>query len=333
MIWLKFIACVAAIAWGGTRLSRYGDVIAEKTGLGGNWIGLVLLATVTSLPELMTGLSAVTVANAPEIAIGDVLGSCVFNLAILVVVDFLHREAPLYTRAGHGHILSAAFGVVMIGLAGLFLLLAREGAVPSIGRVGAYTPLIVALYLLAMRMIYAYERREMARFVEAAAERYADLTLRRALAGYAIAAAVVVAAGIWLPFIGEDIAVTMGWHASFVGTLFVAAATSAPELAVTVAAVRIGALDMAVANLLGSNLFNLLIVAVDDALYDGGPILAHVTPVHAVSALTAVIMTGAAIVGLLYRPAGRVAGTVSWISVFLLGLYAVNAYVLFRYGA
>jgi len=58
-----------------------------------------------------------------------------------------------------------------------------------------------------------------------------------------------------------------------------------------------------------------------------------VTPVHAVSALTAVIMTGAAIVGLLYRPAGRVAGTVSWISVFLLGLYAVNAYVLFRYGA
>ncbi|GAB4451346.1 MAG: hypothetical protein OHK0026_16630 [Rhodocyclaceae bacterium] len=260
------------------------------------------------------------------------LGSCVFNLGILVVVDFLHREVPLYTRASHGHILSAAFGVVMIAIVGLFLLLARENATPSIGRIGAYTPVIVALYLLAMRMVYAYERREVAEFVEVAGSRYAGITLSRALTGYGTAAAVVVASGTWLPFVGEAIAVSMGWHESFVGTLFVAAATSAPEIAVTVAALRIGALDMAVANLLGSNLFDILIVAVDDLFYAGGPILAHVTPVHAFSALTAIIMTGAAIVGFFYRPSGRVAGTVSWISVFLLALYAVNAYVLFRYG-
>lgn len=81
-VWFEFTICVAVIGYAGTRLSRYGDVIAEKTGLSGSWIGLVLLATVTSLPELVTGITAVTLAQAPNIAIGDLLGSCVFNLLI-----------------------------------------------------------------------------------------------------------------------------------------------------------------------------------------------------------------------------------------------------------
>ncbi|MHB1174382.1 MAG: hypothetical protein ACYCZJ_04595 [Sulfuriferula sp.] len=86
MVWLKFFVCMALIGYAGTKLSRYGDIIADKTGLGGTWVGLVMLVSVTSLPELATGISAVTVAHAPNIAIGDVPGSCVFNLAILLVL-------------------------------------------------------------------------------------------------------------------------------------------------------------------------------------------------------------------------------------------------------
>ncbi|MDP2025101.1 hypothetical protein [Sulfuriferula sp.] len=114
MIWLQFILCMALIGFAGTKLSRYGDIIADKTGMGGTWVGLVLMASVTSLPELITDISAVTVADAPNIAIGDVLGSCVFNLAFLVVVDFLYRGESVYTRASQGHILSAGFGVVLL---------------------------------------------------------------------------------------------------------------------------------------------------------------------------------------------------------------------------
>ena len=128
MVWIKFLFCLVVIGLAGARLSRYGDVIAEKTGLGRNWVGLVLMATVTSLPELVTGVSAVTVVGAPNIAIGDVLGSCVFNLLILVVVDYLYREESVYTRASRGHILAAGFGVVLIGLTGLSLILAPLGA-------------------------------------------------------------------------------------------------------------------------------------------------------------------------------------------------------------
>ncbi len=333
LVWLNLLLCIAAIGFAGARLSRYGDVIAEKTGLGRSWVGLILLATVTSLPELVTGISAVTIARVPDIAVGDVLGSCVFNLAILVAVDFLHPGESIYSRASRGHILSAGFGIVLIGLVGASLLLSQQGAMPALGHVGAYTPLIVALYLVAMRTLYRYERREVAEFVEEVVERYPHISLRSAAAGAALASVFVVAAGTWLPFIGAEISRQMGWHDSFVGTLLVAAATSAPEVAVTIAAVRMGALDMAVANLLGSNLFDILILAIDDLFYLDGPLLSVASPVHAVSALSAIVMTGAAVIGLFYRPAGPLWRSVSWISVALLALYLLNGYVLFRHGA
>ena len=332
MVWIEFLICIALIGFGGTLLSRYGDAIAEKTGLGRNWVGLVLMATVTSLPELVTGISAVTIADVPDIAIGDVLGSCVFNLGILVIIDFLYREEPVYTRASRGHILSAGFGIVLIGLTGLSILLAHQGLMPTMFHVGLYTPAIVALYLVAMRMVFHYERREMAKFVESAMLQYKEITLRQAVTGYGLSALLVLVAGTWLPFVGGEIAREMGWHQSFVGTLLIAAATSAPEIAVTIGAMRIGALDMAIANLLGSNLFDILIIAADDLFYWKGPILADVSMVHAYSAFSAIIMTGITIVGLFYRPTARVASTVGWISLALLGIYLANSWVLFRHG-
>ena len=332
LVWLEFGACALLITLAGWRLSLYGDVIAEKTGLSGSWIGVVLLASVTSLPELATGLSAVTAAGAPNIAVGDVLGSCVFNLAILVVLDFIHRGESIYTKAGQGHILSAGFGVLLLGFIGFSLLLAQKMDGPSLAHVGIYSPAIVVLYLLSMRVVFSYEKRQMAAYAEEAAERYPHLTLSQAIARYSLAALVVVGAGTWLPFIGKDIAALYNWHASFVGTLFIAAATSLPELAVTLSAMRLGALDMAIANLLGSNLFNLLILAIDDAFYLNGPLLSHVSATHAVSVMSALAMTGAVIVGLLYRPPGRLFRTVGWISILLLLVYMLNAYVLFRFG-
>ena len=74
-LWIGFIICTAVIVYSGTKLSKYGDIIAEKTGLGRAWVGLVLMASVTSLPELITGISSVSFANVPDIAVGDVLGS------------------------------------------------------------------------------------------------------------------------------------------------------------------------------------------------------------------------------------------------------------------
>ncbi|HYE35452.1 sodium:calcium antiporter [Methylocaldum sp.] len=327
-IWAEFAACLFLIGYAGTRLSVYGDVIADKTGLSGTWVGLVMLATATSLPELITGLSSVTLASAPNIAVGNVLGSCVLNLLTLVVVDFLHRKESIYRRASQGHILSAGFGVVMIGLVGFNVLLGQRNGW-AIGHVGAYTPVIVLMYVIAVRAIFLYEKQQVIEFTEDVTDRYAGTSLRRAIAGYAWAAAIVVAAGVWMPFIATRLAVAMGWHTSFVGTLLVSAATTMPELMVTLGAVRLGALDMAIANLLGSNLFNIVIVAIDDLFYRPGPLLSQVSAIHGVSAMSAVIMTGLAIVGILYRPETRVLKTVGWISLGLFTVYLLNSTVLY----
>jgi cation:H+ antiporter len=331
-IWLQFGICVAIIALAGAKLSNYGNLIAEKTGMGGTFVGLVLLATVTSLPELITGISAVTVTQLPDLAVGAILGSCVFNLAILVVLDFLYRGESVYSKAHQGHVLSAGFGIVLIGLTGFSVLESSAGILPSLAHVGLYTPVIVVTYLIAMRTIFQYERDHRAEFVEEATERLPDITLRQASFRYGIAALVVVAAGAWLPVVGDQIAMEMGWHHSFVGTLLIAFATSAPELVVTVAALRLAALNMAIGNLLGSNLFNILLIPVVDILFLRGPILSQVSSVHAISAMSAMIMTGVFMIGLFYRASKRFYRTVGWASLILFSIYLINSYVSYIHG-
>ena len=328
--WLKFAVCAALIGMAGPVLTHYGDVIARLTGMSRTWIGLVLLATATSLPELFTGISAVTAAAAPNIAVGDALGSCIFNLAMLVVLDEMSRDEPMYRRIDQGHILTAGFGVILIASAGALLLLSQKGQPLQIFHISIYTPLIIILYLVAIRAAFVYEGR--ARRPPQLIKSDPEMTLRRAIIRYASAAAVVAAAGSWLPFIGQDIAETMGWKTSFVGTLLIAGATSLPELVVTISALRLGAVDMAIGNLLGSNLFDILILAIDDIAYTKGPLLAAVSPAHAISAFAAVIMSGIFIVALLYRPETRFRGIIGWVSLSLLLVYLFASYAIYLHG-
>mgnify|MGYP001495100033 CR=1 FL=1 len=322
--WLEFVICAALIGIAGSVLTRYGEVIARS------WIGLVLLATATSLPELLTGVSAVSVADAPNIAVGDALGSCVFNLSMLVLLDELSRKEPLYRSIDQGHLLSAGFCVILIGSAGAFLLLSQNALSFSLLHVSGYTPFIVLLYLVAIRATFAYERRNKAPSVIIASE--LGITLRMAVIRYLAAATVVVAAGTWLPFIGRDLSNVMGWNATFVGTLFIAAATSIPELAVTISALRLRAVDMAIGNLLGSNLFDILILAVDDIAYTKGPLFSSVAPANAITAFAAVIMSGIFIVAVLYKPETRIGGTIGWTSIALLMVYLFSSYAVYLYG-
>ena len=332
LIWSQLALCAGVIAVAGTLLSRYADVIADKTGWSGAWVGLVLLATVTSLPELATGISSVTLADAPDVAVGNVLGACVLNLSYVAVLDVLKRDAPLFQRADLGHIGLAGFGIIMLAVVGLGLALSQFPLARSFGHVGLYAPALLVLYLLAVRITFRYERSQVAAGAEQAASRYPDMSLHQAGWRFCLAAGVVVAAGVWLPFIATDLARAMQWTESFVGTLLVAMVTSLPELVVTLSALRLGAVDMAISNLLGSNLFNVLILAINDVFYVRGPILGAVSQVHAVSAMSAILMSGVVVIALLTKPAGRVMRLASWASVALGVVFVLNAYVLFRYG-
>lgn len=330
--WLQFVACCAVIGVAGYHLARYGDALSQLTGLSGNWIGLALVATVTSVPELVTGLSAVTFADAPDIAVGDAIGACVLNLFFLAVIDVLHRDGSLYERAAPSHLLSASFVVVLMAVAGLAILLAQYEGLPALGHVSPASIAMLVLYAVAMRTIFRFERARGPALEQERESPPAPMTLRHALLGYSGAGLVVIGAGIWLPFIGVELAHAMGWSNTFVGTLFVALATTMPEAATTLAAIRMGAVDLALGNLLGSGLFNLLIVALDDFAYLPGPIFDHISTLHAMSALTAILMTGAVIVALVYRPSTRVLRTISWAGLALTALFVLNSWLLYRHG-
>jgi cation:H+ antiporter len=331
LVWLEFLTCLGLIALAGVRLTRYGDAIADKTGLGGTWIGVVLIASVTSLPELATGISSVAAAGAPDIAVGDVLGSCAFNLLILVAVDLLNRPDGVYRAASQGHIVSSGFGVVLLGVIAMGLVLSQLGLPMRLGHIGLYSIVLLVLYATAVRSVVRYEKLHVGEYAASEPDSYPGITLREASLRYALAGGVVVLTGIWLPFVGSALAVQMGWYQSFVGTLLIGMVTSLPEVVVTLAAVRLGALDMAVGSLFGSNLFNTAILAIDDIFFTPGPLLGRVAPTHAVSALAAILMTGVAVVGLIYRP-HRIRHVVGWASLILIAIYVLNVVVQYRFG-
>lgn len=326
---LQFAACAVLIARAGYLLSRSADALAEAHGWGRGWVGLALLATVTSLPELASGISAVAFVDAPNLAVGNALGACVVNLLFLVVVDALQRHQPMYREASATHLLSAGFGVVMLGFVALSLLTGTRA--PAVLHVGVYSPMLLALYLLALKGVHAHEHQALAAAATTRPLAPAAQT-RREWRRFGLAALVVLAAGSWLPEVADGLATTLGLSRSFVGTVLMAIVTTMPEMAVTLGALRLGALDMAIGNLLGSNLFNIVILAVDDAFYVRGPLLADAAGVHAGTAVTALVMTGLVIIGLVMRPQGRTLRVLSWISVGLAATYVVNAALVYLGG-
>ncbi|MDP1564961.1 MAG: sodium/calcium exchanger protein, partial [Polaromonas sp.] len=224
------------------------------------------------------------------------------------------------------HLLSAAFGVVMLGFVAMGLLLPAPP--PAMLHLGLYSPVLLALYLLALRSVFAHEQ-SLRRAPDPDAVSGPQPHLGRQWRRFGLAALVVLAAGSWLPAIADQLAQAMGWSRSFVGTLFMALVTTLPEIAVTLSAVRLRALDMANGNLLGSNLFNVTILAIDDMFYTRGPLLADVSSVHASTAVAAIVMSGLVMIGLVMRPQGRVLRFVSWVSVGLLATYLLNAVLVF----
>jgi len=328
IIWFEFLVVTGLILFSGIRLSRYGDMIAEKTGLSRLWLGLVLMASVTSLPELATGLSSVVVAKLPNIAAGDILGSCVFNLFLLSVLDALSKRVPIASRAHQGNLLTAGMFLLLVSAVGVGLFAGDR--LPGLGWIGLYTPFLLIGYLSAIWLAFKFEKRNppVNGLGENGVSLYKTVTLKRAVVGYVVNAAVVVGAAIFLPRIAEGIAGMTGLGTTFVGTIFVAMSTSLPELTVTIASFKLGAIDTAVGNIFGSNLFNMAILAVDDLFFIKSPLLAAVEKQHLIAVLSAVAMTGLAAAGLIYRsPKKRF--PLSWDTCGIFLVFIVNMVLLY----
>jgi cation:H+ antiporter len=334
MIWIEFLICAALIFWAGALLSKYGDVIAEKTGLGRAWVGAILIAGITSLPELASGVSAVAWLKAPNLAAGAVLGSCLFNLALIAMIDLAYQPGRVLAKAQEVHILSGGLGVLMLGIVAFGVLIGPVMNGFGIPGVSLLSIVIVLLYAIGGKMIAGLEKERMAEVLEKGAEQgaYDDIPAHRAYIVFIISAIAVVALGVWLASVGDRLAATTGLSRSFVGNLFLALTTSLPEIAASLSAIRLGAIDLAIGNVLGSNLFNILLFFVYDLADGRSNFWAALTSANAFAAVMAMMMTGVVIISLMYRASPRTPYRFSWDGFALAGMYLGSMVLLYFLG-
>ena len=299
---IVFVLSAAVVAGAGIRLARDGDVIAEGTGLGGAWVGAILVAAATSLPELATDINAVLL-EAPDLAVGDLFGSSMANLLILAVADQCTRNPRMLTRVAMNQGLVGVLGITLAALAALGIV--TTGLMPRIAL--GWAPLtIVAVYLAGIRLLHLNRAAPPFRQPAQVEARPSQQRLRRAAIGFAIAAIVILVAAPYLAASAAEIADRLGVSQGFVGALLLAITTSLPEAAVSVTSIRMGSYDLAVGNLLGSNCFNMAMLLPLDLVYAGEPLLGSVAPGLAIGALAAIVMTSLALLDILNKSERRV---------------------------
>lgn len=326
---LYFLAAAIVILIAGNYLSKYADEIAEFTGIGKVWIGLVLLAFITSLPELLIGLNSVIYLEAPDLAAGDIFGSCAFNLFIIVIIDFFSKGRSILSYAGSKLKSTAVVSLILLNIALLGIIQSKISDLSLFG-VSITTPIIFLLYLVSMRFLF-YSGDETEPTKEETME-YSKSRKRRVLIFFTLNAMFLIVASIVLSIYGERIASATGLGHSFFGTFFIAASTSLPEIVVSIASVRIGSYGSALGNLIGSNVFNIFILGLDDLFYKKGPLLKYVSFNHSITIIAVMVLTLIALLGMITKEQGK-RYILSWNTFSIASMYLLTIFILFLLGA
>ena len=330
---LLFIASALVVVTAGTVLTRAADVIAERTGLGRLWVGAVLLAAATSLPELATDIAAVRF-GAPNLAAGDLFGSNMANMLILAILGLIPPRDLVFQRAALDHALSASLAIVLTALAAA-LVIAPTGL--TVLGMGPEPLILLVVFLAGTVTVYRQGRRSAASPAAADAQPAQDLTatgppLRTASFRFGIAALAIVAVSPVFAHSAQQIADLTGLGRTFVGTFLLGLSTSLPELVTSVAAARIGAFDLAVGNLFGSNAFNMMVFLPMELANRGGPLFPQLEPTHALTACFAIILMGVGLAAVVYRAERRQAlvepGSVLMVICYLLGLWTLYGHAI-----
>ena len=273
-----FIASSLAVIYFGTRLAIYGDVLADLTGWGRVFVGSLLVALATSLPELSTNVSAVRLDPPnPELAVGTILGANMYNMFKLSLVMLLFGGIGFLRRVAPNQNYLVAASVIITGAA---LIFAATKLDLALWNVGLSSLALLVLFVVGMRVVFVTRTEESS---GSDGDGEAQMTLRRAWVLFGVASLAVVVAGFFLAWSADQIAEHAGIASSTLGILAVSFVTSLPELSMAIAAARIGAVDLAVAGLFGSNMFNISILFYSDLFYRDGILVNEAVSSHFVA--------------------------------------------------
>ncbi len=332
IILIEFIISAAIIFYCGKRVAKYGDAIAEKTGLSGLWIGVILVSVATSLPELFTGVGSTVFVNAPDLTVGNLFGANSYNLVNIALLDFFNKGTPLLSSVSSGQLLTAILSLFSLLIAAIGIFLSPGFPQISIANISIASIAILIMYFISTRIIFQYEKRQILKETvreEASIFKYGHISLKTASFRYALAASIIAGAGIWLAYIGDDLSRFLNLNQNFVGNLFLGFATTLPEITVSVAAIRLGAKELAVANMVGSNLFNIVIITVNDALYQKAPIFEVLSQKHIFTAFLVILMTLVVAAGMILKPKNKTRFKISVYAIVLIGVFLAGTYINF----
>lgn len=333
-------AMSAVFVWmAGTRLAIYGDELSERLNLSREFIGLIFLATVTELPEIVTTVTAALSGNA-SLVLGNLFGGITMNTAILAVIDFFvvrHALTSWPRKPNH-----ALLAVLLIVLLALLLSITFIDDVAVILNVGLAAICLSACYPIVIALLRKFDGRDTWAPIDLPedseheigiliTDNHLEKTSTRSLILYsAITSLIILIAGVALAITADLIAQKSALGSSFIGVTLLAAATSLPELSTTLAAARMGAYTMAISNIFGSNLIMLALILPSDLAYRDGPILSQTDPVAQFSIAIGIVVTAIYVVGILIRrtPTWLGAGLDSWLvmSVFIGMLVALYSF-------
>ncbi|WP_429910625.1 calcium/sodium antiporter [Glycocaulis sp.] len=239
-------AGLALLVAGGESLVRGASGLARRLGISPLLIGLVVVGFGTSTPELTTSMAA-ALRDAPEIAVGNVIGSNIANILLILGLAALLRPIRIdprpFRRDGTALAISALAGAVALAFVGL------ERWVGAVLLTG------LAVYLLVSWL--TSRDRSAAQEEAAPATRPAGrLRVELAFLGAGFAG-VIFGAGLLVDG-AVSAATALGVSQAVIGLTIVAVGTSLPELAASLSAARRGEGDIAFGNIVGSNIFNIL---------------------------------------------------------------------------
>ncbi len=324
ILWLKFLVCSGIVVFSGYRICIYAEKIARITKIGRAFIGFMLLAVVTSLPELAVTISATKI-GALDLALGDLFGSNLFNLTIVGITLLIFTKGPKLLSFESTHFMSSSFSILLIALAAIGIVF-YNFINPDVGYsnilLDVATALILVIYIFGAYLIFRSEKTRMGKLpqTEPGERKHTSRVWLRFL----FYCAILVSFAIYLSQLGNEIArIPVGGQAlggTFVGSLFIAITTSLPEMAVAVSSIKLGFWDMALGNIFGSNMFNMLIIPITDLCLGRKLILSCVSTVHLFTALFVIISTVLVMVGLVYR-SRRKTPALAWDSVSIIFIY------------
>lgn len=331
MVYLIFGLAAIVTVLAAIELSNHADALSEKTSLGGLLVGTLLLGGATSLPEVTTSLSSVFLSN-PDIAVGNMLGSNLFNLFIIAGFDLLLRKYRIYKQVSSGHLYTAGLGLALSAM--MVIALERKTEYIFLG-VGIDSYLIAFVYGTGMFAISKISKMENA--IQAIDEQdgigrlehSVNPSIKRTVIGFVLAAVAIMGAGTLLSISGDKIAVVTGLGSTFVGSFLLAATTSLPEAVAVLIALKLRNVNLAIGSILGSNIFNMLILVMSDFAYRKGPILSDVSRSHEVTAVMISVMS----LLLMYSIARKNAPSRMMYSVpsfFIVIGYFIATYLLFN---